>query len=81
MEWTYKKEKDGGQWILILGCPLKEKHSLTDDVQNVSGPSFADCALCRYQVGTEYEVLSADGNYDGATVLPEQLKCGYKKDL
>lgn len=79
MEWTYKKEKDGGQWILILGCPLNEMHSLSDDIQAVSGPSFADCAYCKYQGGTEYEVLGADGNYDGANVFPKQLKCGYKK--
>ena len=81
MEWTYKKEKTGGQWILILGCPLEEKHSLADNVKNISGPSFSDCACCRYQVGTEYESLGADGNCDGETVLPERLKCGYKKDL
>lgn len=79
MEWTYKKEKNGGQWILILGCPLKEMHSLTDDIQDISGPTFADCAYCKYQEGTDYEVQGADRDYDATTVFPEKLKCGYKK--
>jgi hypothetical protein len=77
MESTLVKDKGGiGSWILILGCPLKEKHCLSDPSKNISGPGFADCAHCEYQVGMNYQVLGADGNYDGAEVSPEQLKCG-----
>ena len=63
MNWTYKKDKNGGKWFLILGCPLKEKHSIIDEGQNVSGPSFADCAHCEFQIGKNYEILSSDGSY------------------
>ena len=80
MESTLVKDKGGiGSWILILGCPLKEKHSLTDDVQNVSGPTFAGCAHCEYQVGINYQILGADVGSDGAEVFPERLKCGYEE--
>ena len=49
---TLVKDKGGtGSWILILGCPLKEKYSLSNSLKNVSGPTFADCAHCEYQVG------------------------------
>ena len=77
MESITKKDKGGiGSWILILGCPLKEKHSLSDLLKNVSGPTSADCAHCEYQIGKDYEILGADGTSYGAEVFPEQLKCG-----
>ena len=77
MEFKYKKKKDGGEWIIILGCPLIEKHTIADDAQDISGPSFVDCTSCEHQVGTGYAILGSDGEYDGATVFPERLKCGY----
>ena len=81
MESTLVKDKGGiGSWILILGCPLKEKHCLSDPSKNISGPGFADCAHCEYQVGINYQVLGADGNYDGAEVFPERLQCGKLDD-
>ena len=80
MDSTSIRAKGGiGGWILILGCPLREKHSFFDSVQNISGPSFADCARCDYQVGRNYEIIGADGTYDGAAVYPERLECGYGK--
>ena len=75
MEWTSIK-KDGGNWILILGCPLMEKHSLAFNDQNISGPTFAKCASCEHQIGNDYEVPNADGSLDGASVLPDRLECG-----
>lgn len=75
MEWTHV-QKDDGKWILILGCPLREKHSLVCNDQSVSGPRFAECASCEHQIGSDYEVSGADGNLDGALVLPDRLKCG-----
>lgn len=54
MESTSIKDPNGiGKWILILGCPLKEKHSLTDHIERVSGPTFADCASCEFQQGRD----------------------------
>ena len=76
MDWTYKEEKAaGGRWILIKGCPLKEKHTLNDEEQNISGPAFADCASCENQIGTDYEILTPDADYNGATVFPANLNC------
>lgn len=77
MESTLVKDKGGiGSWILILGCPLKEKHSLSDPSRSVSGPTFAGCAHCEYQVGINYEILGADGTSDGAALFPKRLNCG-----
>lgn len=75
MEWTQVK-KDDGNWILILGCPLREKHSFVCSALNVSGPTFSECASCEHQIGSDYEVPGADGKLDGALVLPDRLKCG-----
>ncbi len=80
MKWIQKKDKDGGRWILILNCPLKDKHSLTDDAGNVSGPSFADCANCEHQAGMNYEVFGSDGSYDGASVFPDRPQCSYPSE-
>ena len=77
MEFKYEKEKDGGERIIILTCPLEEKHTVTDKVQDISGPSFADCASREHQVGTGYAILDSDNESDGETVFPERLKCGY----
>jgi hypothetical protein len=67
MESSLVKDARGlGSWIVILGYPLKEKHTLSDPSRNLSGPTFADCAHCEYQVGKDYEILGSDGNYDGA---------------
>jgi len=74
MEWTYKKEKNGGQWILILGCPLKEKHGLAGDDQNISGPTCVDCARCKHQIGINLHIL--DENGDIIECYPERLRCG-----
>lgn len=76
MKWTYKKDKQGGKWIVILSCPLNEKHCLRD--VDVAGPTFAECAYCSYQTGVNYERLGCDGTYDAAEILPERLECGYK---
>jgi len=77
MEFKYKKKKDGGKGIIILTCPLEEKHTVTDKAQDISGPSFVDCAHCEYQAGTRYEILDPDNKNDSKKVFPERLKCGY----
>lgn len=83
MESTIRKEKDGTKWHLILGCPLKEKHGLTGDDQDISGPSgehvsyppkFADCARCKHQIGINLHIL--DENGDIIECYPERLRCG-----
>ncbi len=75
MESTLVKYKNGiGSLILILGCPLKEKHTISDPPRNLSGPGFADCAYCRYQAGINLQILSEDGNIIEA--FPERLRCG-----
>ena len=79
MNWTYKKEKKGGQWIVILDCPLDEKHSIRDEKEQISGPSFADCACCEHQAGSGYESLGMHGYQDGMQVYPERLKCRLKR--
>ena len=78
MKWTYKKGRKIGQWIVILGCPLDAKHSIRDDTQQISGPSFAECACCEHQVGSGYETLGMHGYQDGTPVYPERLKCGLR---
>ena len=70
--------KDGtgaGAWVMILGCPMPEKHELKDRMNGLSGPSFAICAECEYQAGKDFVILNPDGEYDGATMCPELLKC------
>lgn len=78
MESTSIKDPNGiGKWILILGCPLKEKHSLTDHIERVSGPTFADCASCEFQQGRDFEFRGDETGEFPFTVHPEGLKCGY----
>jgi hypothetical protein len=79
MKWTNVRVDGGGKWILILGCPLPEKHTLKDRDSGATGPSFADCAGCPYQAGRDYEILGALGTYDASRVFPERLECGYGK--
>jgi len=77
MESTLVKDSGGiGKWILILGCPLKQKHSLTDDVQKVSGPTFTDCASCEFQQGRNFQLFDPTGELPVAA-YPELLRCGY----
>ena len=73
---SIKDPNDIGKWILILGCPLKEKHSLTDHIERVSGPTFADCASCGFQQGKNFELLDSTGEFP-IVVNPDLLKCGY----
>ena len=76
MESTSIKDPNGiGKWILILGCPLKEKHSLTDHIERVSGPTFADCASCEFQQGRDFEFRDPTGEFP-IVVHPHLLKCG-----
>lgn len=77
MESTSIKDPNGiGKWILILGCPLKEKHSLTDHIERVSGPTFADCASCEFQEGRNFQLFDPSGELPVAA-YPELLRCGY----
>lgn len=76
LSWDYVEEK-GGAWITILNCPRKERHSITDSRGGVSGPTFAECAACPHQAGTDFQELNADGCYDGAAILPENLRCSF----
>lgn len=73
-----KDDRDAGSWVMIIGCPLPEKHELKDRNKGLSGPSFATCAECEYQVGKDVVILNADGEYDGVQMYPELLKCGYE---
>jgi hypothetical protein len=79
MKFTHVKEKKGGDWIVILGCPIRDKHSIFDKKRKISGPSFADCNSCEYQAGTDTVASGAEGDYAGAPLFPERLKCGLKK--
>ncbi len=56
--------------------PGEMRCAFSDPLRNVSGPSFAGCAHCEYQVGINYQVLGADVVSDGAGIFPERLKCG-----
>ena len=40
--------------------PGEMRCAFSDPLRNVSGPSFAGCAHCEYQVGINYQVLGAD---------------------
>ena len=76
MESTSIKDPGGiGKWILILGCPLTEKHSLVDPDQSASGPTFATCACCEFQEGTDFKFFDSTGEFP-IEVLPDLLKCG-----
>jgi hypothetical protein len=75
MESTLVKDAGSiGRWILILGCPLKEKHTLSDKPSKLSGPTFVDCAYCRHQAGINFQIL--DENGDIIEAFPESLRCG-----
>ena len=65
-----------GKWILILGCPLAERHSLFDPVQNASGPTFAVCACCEFQEGSDFQFFDSSGEFP-IEVFPDLLKCSY----
>ena len=73
--YKFKDKKYGGFWILILGCPLPEKHNLHDNATGKIGPSFAQCSQCEHQIGRNFEILDSDGEYDGAEIFPERLMC------
>jgi len=76
LESTLVKHEGGiGKWILILGCPLKKKHSLIDDIQMVSGPTFAGCSSCEFERGKNFEFRDSTGEFP-ITVHLERLKCG-----
>jgi len=81
MDSTSIKDVNGtGKWILILGCPLKEKHTLTDDVQKVSGPTFSDCASCKFHRGKDFVFYGDETGEFPFTVHPDRLKCGFSED-
>ena len=63
----------GERCFPMNGCPSEEGHTLNDEEQNISGPAFADCASCENQIGTDYEILTPDADYNGATVFPANL--------
>jgi hypothetical protein len=77
MEYTYIRDaKNKGRWLVILGCPLPSKHEVFSDApQSLSGPTFATCAVCEYQVGLNYHTLGADG--ETVATYPARLQCGY----
>ena len=70
------KTQGGERWMVILGCPLKEKHSIASEKGDLLGPGFADCARCEHQAGRNLEVISNDDI--GAYVYPERLVCGFQ---
>jgi len=67
-----------GRWIVILGCPLIRKHSIIDDDKKISGPTFTDCASCRFQDGKDFQVFDASGEFPVAA-FPDLLQCGYPR--
>ena len=71
-----KDDAPTGSWVMILGCPMPEKHGLKDKTNGLNGPSFATCAECEHQIGEKYQMMGADGNYDGTDIFPERLVCG-----
>lgn len=73
-----RDEKDGGYWLMILGCPLPGKHDLKDALGGLSGPLFATCARCENQTGDDVALGSADGDYNGAERFPDRLMCSIK---
>ena len=73
--YKFKDKIHGGSWMLILGCPLPEKHDLHDRTTEKTGPSFAQCSQCEHQIGRNFEILGEDGEYDGAKIFPERLMC------
>lgn len=63
MESTSIKDPGGiGKWILILGCPLTEKHFLVDPDQSASRPTFSTCAACEFQKGENLQLFDARGD-------------------
>jgi hypothetical protein len=74
---SVKHEGVLGTRILILGCPLKEKHSVADVVRKVSGPSFAGCASCEFQRGKDFEFRGDETGEFPFIVHPDRLQCGY----
>jgi len=77
MQFVLAKDASGsGSWLLILGCPLAQAHQLLDETRQVSGPSFAACADCPHQTGTQFE--NRDPELDWSiSIHPERLECGY----
>ena len=65
-----------GAWILILGCPRPQSHTLHDAERNVSGPTFAFCAACEHQVGLNVEGRDSESDWS-LDAYPERLRCGF----
>lgn len=66
-------DPSGGSWIVIQGCPLKEKHELALDTPQ-SGPCFNTCRFCEHQIGTVPRDI--DWPEDMRFTEPRRLVCG-----
>lgn len=79
MEHLLAKDHTGkGSWMLIIGCPWDAQHHLRDFATGVTGPSFATCASCEYQTGTNLEVRDPEHDWS-SDAFPERLSCGFNK--
>ncbi|HJV48261.1 MAG TPA: hypothetical protein VJ549_03200 [Geothrix sp.] len=65
-----------GTWLLILGCPRDRSDHLHDRERGLVGPSFATCANCEHQVGTQFEHYDEEADWS-VRVFPEFLECGF----
>lgn len=76
MDYLVTKDPSGlGSWVMILGCPLQQLHQLRDEEWHVSGPSFACCATCMHQAGSNFESYDQEVDWS-LRICPERLECG-----
>lgn len=67
-------ESGKGNWLVILGCPRPESHTLHDRERQISGPTFAFCAACEHQTGLHIERRDPEADWF-VQAAPERLKC------
>ena len=80
MNHTLAKDPTGkGKIMLILDCPLEQKHVVRDYETGIRGPSFSKCASCEYQRGINLELRDMIHDWVSEP-FPERLVCGYIKN-
>ena len=80
MNHTLAKDPSGkGKIMLILDCPLEQKHVVRDYETGITGPSFSGCAGCEHQRGINLEIRDPDNDWS-CQPFPERLVCGFSEN-
>lgn len=68
-----------GKAMLIRDCPWEQRHVVRDFESGMTGPSFSECAGCKYQRGINIEIRDPDNDWS-CQPFPERLQCGFNEE-